>query len=142
MPGTVGPAIRFADEYNTPLASLETCRERRRRVAEACERAGRDPASLPFSLMTTCIVAEDRKELLGRAGLVMRVTGADGDPAAFLEQAPGAWVTGTVPEVVEQLVALEDAGVERVMLQHLAHGDLEMVALLGSQVLPQVTGPT
>jgi hypothetical protein len=45
-----------------------------------------------------------------------------------------------VPEVVEQLVALEDAGVERVMLQHLAHGDLEMVALLGSRVLPQVAG--
>jgi F420-dependent oxidoreductase-like protein len=51
--GTLEPAVRFADEYNTPIASLETCRERRRRVAEACERAGRDPASLPFSLMTT-----------------------------------------------------------------------------------------
>lgn len=141
-PGTVEPAIRFADEYNTPLASLETCRERRRRLAEACERAGRDPASLPFSLMTTCIVAEDREALLDRAGRVMRVTGGDGDPAAFLEQVPDSWVTGTVAEVVEQLLALEDAGVERIMLQHLAHDDLDMVGLLGSSVLPQVTRAT
>jgi len=36
------------------------------------------------------------------------------------------------------LLALEDAGVERIMLQHLAHDDLDMVTLLGAEVLPRV----
>ena len=38
---------------------------------------------------------------------------------------------GTVDEVAERLRAYEAVGVERAMLQHLAHEDLEMVALLG-----------
>jgi F420-dependent oxidoreductase-like protein len=124
-PGTVEPAIRFADEYNTPVASLEACRERRQRLVEACEDAGRDPATLRFSLMTTCIVAPDRKGLLECVRRVMRITGSDHtDPARFLADAPEAWIVGVVDEVVEQLHALEDAGVERVMLQHLDHEDL------------------
>ena len=134
--GTLAPAVRFADEYNTPLASLETCRQRRARVVEACERAGRDPRTLTFSLMTTCIVGADLAGLLERARRVMRVTGAQGDPAAFLAEAPDAWIAGTVDEVVERLGDLESAGVERVMLQHLAHDDLESVALLGERVVP------
>ncbi len=138
LPGTIDPAIRFADEYNTPIASLETCRERRARVVEACERADRDPASLPFSLMTPCVVAEDRATLLERARQVMAVTGGNGDPAAFLAEAPDTWIVGTVDEVVAQLLALEEAGVSRVMLQHLAHDDLDTVGLLGAEVVPLV----
>ena len=38
---------------------------------------------------------------------------------------------GTLDEVAERLRAYEAVGVERAMLQHLAHEDLEMVALLG-----------
>jgi F420-dependent oxidoreductase-like protein len=138
QPGTLDPAIRFADEYNTPLASLETCRERRRLVAEACERAGRDPASLVFSLMTTCVVAADRAGLLEAARRVMRVARADGDPGGFLAERADTWIAGTVDEVVERLLALEAAGVERVMLQHLAHDDLDTVALIGAEVMPHV----
>jgi F420-dependent oxidoreductase-like protein len=139
-PGTLGPAIRFADEYNTPLASLEQCVQRRGRLVAACEAAGRDPATLPFSLMTTCIVAEDRATLRERARGVMRVTGDDGDPDAFLAAAPAAWVAGTVDEVVDQLRALEATGVERIMLQHLAHDDLESVALIGERIVPALRG--
>ena len=45
---------------------------------------------------------------------------------------------GTVEEVVEKLRAYEEAGVERVMLQHLDHEDVEMVELLGAEVAPAV----
>jgi hypothetical protein len=40
--------------------------------------------------------------------------------------------------VVDRLGELEEAGVERVMLQHLCHDDLDMVHLLGSEVVPRV----
>lgn len=135
--GTVEPAVRIADEYNTPLASPEQCRARRQRVVEACERAGRDPASLPFSLMTTTIVGADRAEVLARTRAVMRTWRSDGDPEAFLEERAGGWIVGTVDEVVERLREYAAAGVERVMLQHLVPEDLEMVAMLGRDVGPR-----
>jgi alkanesulfonate monooxygenase SsuD/methylene tetrahydromethanopterin reductase-like flavin-dependent oxidoreductase (luciferase family) len=40
-------------------------------------------------------------------------------------------VRGTVEQVVDQLREYESVGVERVMLQHLMHDDLESVGLLG-----------
>jgi F420-dependent oxidoreductase-like protein len=140
-PNTVEPAVRFADEYNTFMASVETCRARRRRIAEACERVGRDPAGMRFSLMTTCIVAADEAQLQEKARRIMQISRSELDePTAFLREAPEEWIVGTVDRVVEQLEALEDAGVERVMLQHLDHEDLEAVQLLGKAVAPRVSG--
>ena len=57
---------------------------------------------------------------------------------AFLASPAGEWVTGTVDEVVERLGQLAEAGVRRVMLQHLAHDDLETVALIGRELAPAV----
>jgi hypothetical protein len=44
---------------------------------------------------------------------------------------------GLVPvdEAVEKLGDLEAAGVERVFLRHLDHGDLEMVELIGRELV-------
>ena len=46
------------------------------------------------------------------------------------------WITGTPERVVERLREYEAAGVERVMLQHLVHRDVETIALLGREVVP------
>ena len=58
MGGGAGPrvarlAARWADEYNTPFASVEDCRERPGRIAQACEREGREP--IVFSLMSAVL---------------------------------------------------------------------------------------
>jgi F420-dependent oxidoreductase-like protein len=50
--GTAEPAARFADEYNTPFKSPEEFAKVRANVSAACERIGRDPATMRFSLMT------------------------------------------------------------------------------------------
>jgi F420-dependent oxidoreductase-like protein len=130
--GTAEPAVRFADEYNTTFASVEDCRDRRRRLDEACERAGRDPSSLTYSLMTGCCVGADRDDLLDRARRIMEVRGDHGDPAAWLEEQSDTWVTGTADEAGERLRQLEGVGVERVMLQNLTHDDLRHVELIAS----------
>ncbi len=124
-------AARFADEYNVVHATAEECRERRDRLARACERTGRDPSTLPFSLMTTCVVGAGPDEVRRR----LRRLGDD--PEKLVASNPG-WLVGTVDEVVARLRELEDVGVERVMLQHLSHDDLEMVELLGDEVAPRV----
>jgi F420-dependent oxidoreductase-like protein len=45
---------------------------------------------------------------------------------------------GTSGELEERLRGLADAGVERVMLQHLAHDDVATVARVGREVIPAV----
>jgi F420-dependent oxidoreductase-like protein len=131
---------RFADEYNTTGANADDCRERRHVLDRACEAEGRDPASLPLSLMTGWVVGADRAQLVERAGRLSRLRGGDGDGEAFLREAPPAWITGTVDEAVERLRELEAAGVEGVMLQYLLHRDLDGLALVGGEVAPAVAG--
>jgi F420-dependent oxidoreductase-like protein len=140
-PRSVALAARFADEYNTLLATADDCRRRRQILGEACERVGRDPATLPLSLMATTIVGVDQAEVLARTRAVLRVWGADDqDPEEALAERSARWLAGTPAEVADRLGVLENAGVERVYLQHLAHADVEMVDLIGAQVLPAVAG--
>jgi alkanesulfonate monooxygenase SsuD/methylene tetrahydromethanopterin reductase-like flavin-dependent oxidoreductase (luciferase family) len=131
-------AARWADEYNTVFVSAEECARRRGVVAEAWERADRDPATLRFSLMTGCIVGADRGEVLARARKVQEHRRSTDDPEDLLKATADEWITGTVDEVVTELQTLEAAGVDRVMLQYLAHDDVEMVALIGREVVPAV----
>jgi F420-dependent oxidoreductase-like protein len=135
--GAAGPrgarlAARWADEYNTVFASPEECRERRERIAAACEREGRAP--IVFSLMTACCVGRDRAEALERARRRLERTGRDGDPAELLDDE--GLLAGTVGDVVDRLRAYRDAGVGRVFLQHLDHSDLDMVRLIGEEIVP------
>ena len=130
-PGTVGPAVRFADEYNTPFATPAQARERRAAVDEACARAGRAP--LTFSLMTGCVIGEDRAAFEHRLERITALAGSLDPPDAERS------VYGTIDEAVERLREYEEAGVERVMLQHLLHDDLEMVELIGREIVPRVS---
>jgi F420-dependent oxidoreductase-like protein len=131
MGGLAGPrsaalAARYADEYNTVFPTVDEVRERRARIVEACERAGRPV--LPFSVMTGVIVGADAAELSDRARHVSTLR--DEAPDALLKDPPPGWIVGTAEEAVERFVALRDAGVSRVMCQHLGHDDLDAVALL------------
>ena len=118
-PRTVRAAIRFADEYNTTFASVDDARERRQILDEAAREAGRRP--LTFSVMTGCVVGRDDAEVKERLDAWRAVVRGEDAPPIY----------GTVEQVVATLRDYEAAGVERVMLQHMAHEDVEMVAVLG-----------
>jgi F420-dependent oxidoreductase-like protein len=135
-PGTVGPAIRFADEYNTFFATVEEVRERKARLDDACEAAGRDPRTLRYSLMAPIVIGEDEasvREAARRTG--ERFGRSAGD---VLDRYGQRGPVGTVEQVIERLREIEMIGYERVMLQHLAHQDLETVALIGCELAPAV----
>jgi alkanesulfonate monooxygenase SsuD/methylene tetrahydromethanopterin reductase-like flavin-dependent oxidoreductase (luciferase family) len=118
-PRTVEAAVRLADEYNTVFPTLEEARDRRRLVADASRAAGRPP--LRFSMMIGCVVGRDEGEANERLARLRELTGDSQLPP----------LVGTVERVVEDLRRYEAVGVERAMLQHLVHEDVEMVALLG-----------
>ena len=133
--GTAGPrsaavAARYADEYNTVFATPAEVRERRAVVERACEAAGRDP--LPFSMMTCVLLGRDRGELEDRARRLAELTG--GDAGALLAEPPSGWIVGTLEDAAAQIAALGDAGLHRIMCQHLQHDDLDAVALIGREL--------
>jgi alkanesulfonate monooxygenase SsuD/methylene tetrahydromethanopterin reductase-like flavin-dependent oxidoreductase (luciferase family) len=136
--GTVEPAVRWANEYNTTGASPEVCRERRAVLDRACEAAGRDPATLPLSLMRRCIVGSDAADLLEHAARYVEIYEPGTPVEQLLETVGPEDLIGTVDEVAERLRAYEQAGVTRVMLQHLVHEDLAMVEVIGRELAPAV----
>jgi alkanesulfonate monooxygenase SsuD/methylene tetrahydromethanopterin reductase-like flavin-dependent oxidoreductase (luciferase family) len=117
-PRTVRAAVQFADEYNTTFPSVVEAAERRRILDEAAREAGREP--LRFSMMIGCLVGRDQAEVDERVARYHERVGPEPPP-----------ITGTVEQVVEQLRAYEEVGVERAMLQHLVHEDVDMVSVLG-----------
>ncbi len=123
-PRTARLAKRFADEYNTPFATVEECRERAERVAP-----------LPLTLMTGCVVGRNRAELHERVRRVMERMRVDGSPEDFVRERRDVMILGTVDEVAERLAEYEAAGVQCVYLQHLAHNDVEMVRLVGRELV-------
>src|SRR3954470_20658626 len=133
MGGAAGPraarlAARFADEYNTVSPTLDEINERRANIAAACEKAGREP--IPFTVMTGALIGGDRDDVDRRTAELRRWAGSTPDP--------GTWITGTVDEAVARLKAYEEAGVERIYLQHLLHRDIEAVELIGREIVPAV----
>jgi F420-dependent oxidoreductase-like protein len=135
-PGTTAPAVRFADEYNCVFGTFDDARERKQRLDEACERGGRDPATLRYSLMAPLVVGRDEREVQQSAQRIGERFGRD--PKDVLERYADRGPVGTVERVVDRLKQIEALGFERVMLQHLAHRDLETVALIGRELVPAV----
>jgi alkanesulfonate monooxygenase SsuD/methylene tetrahydromethanopterin reductase-like flavin-dependent oxidoreductase (luciferase family) len=109
-PRTARIAARFADEYNTVFATPAECAERRAVCEQAWAEAGRDPATLTFSLMLPWLPTSDPEP---------RTTLGEPDPVGIF---------GSLDEAASRLRAYRDAGVDRVMLQHQQHRDTEAIA--------------
>jgi alkanesulfonate monooxygenase SsuD/methylene tetrahydromethanopterin reductase-like flavin-dependent oxidoreductase (luciferase family) len=135
-PGTAGPAVRFADEYNALFGTLAETRQRKQLLDEACERGGRDPSTLRYSLMAPCVIGRDEQEVSESAQRIGARFGRS--PEDVLERYREHGPVGTIAQAVERLKQIEEIGYERVMLQHLAHDDLDTVALIGRELAPAV----
>jgi alkanesulfonate monooxygenase SsuD/methylene tetrahydromethanopterin reductase-like flavin-dependent oxidoreductase (luciferase family) len=125
-------AARFAAEYNVVGASPDEAAAARDRVGAACEREGRDPATLTFSLMHPFLIGADDDELRDRAARLEELQGG----AVDVEEQRRSGIAGTPDEVIARLREYEAAGVERVMLQHLLHRDTEALELVAAEVVP------
>jgi alkanesulfonate monooxygenase SsuD/methylene tetrahydromethanopterin reductase-like flavin-dependent oxidoreductase (luciferase family) len=129
-PRSVALAARLADEYNVPEMTAPQMAEVRADLDAACEKIGRDPASLPLSLNTGWIVGDDRVELEDRLGRLAEWEGA-ASAATYREGLMESWIVGTTDEALEVVAGLAKAGVSRIMAQQLLHRDLDAVELLG-----------
>jgi F420-dependent oxidoreductase-like protein len=118
-------AARYADEYNAPFATLEATRKAYARVAEACDRVGRDATGqVPLTLSVAQTVAVGRTEAEARRR------------AEAIGQTPP--LHGTPDQVVEQIGRFAGIGTGRVFLQVLDLSDLDHLDVIASDVLPQL----
>ncbi len=141
--GTVKPrfaalAARYASEVNTLGAPAAELRQRKEALDRACAEAGRDPATLGYSVMTACFVGETYEEVVARVARFLSVRGDGSDPEALIAERRDRWLVGTVDEVGQRIEELRALGISRVFLQHLNHDDDEMVALVGERLLPRL----
>jgi F420-dependent oxidoreductase-like protein len=121
-------AARFADEYNVAFSSVSDSAAGFARVREACEAAGRYPSSMTYSVAQTVTCGKDEAEFRRRAA----ATGREPDEAR--EHGLG----GTPGEVAAKIAEFAAIGADRVYLQVLDLSDLDHLALIASDVMPQV----
>jgi len=121
-------AARFATEYNAAFPPKDEIGERFATVRAACEEAGRDPASLTYSVALVLCAGADEAEVQRRAGAIGR------EPGELRKNG----VAGTVSEVVDTLGALGELGATRVYLQVLDVHDLDHLELVAAEVMPQL----
>jgi F420-dependent oxidoreductase-like protein len=132
-------AVRYANEVNTLGATNDELRARKERLDQACAEAGRDPATLGFSVMTSCFMGADRAEVVERVRRFLEVAGGTTDAEAVIEERRKRWLVGTVDEVATRIEELRAIGATGVHLQHLNHADDDMVALIGGSLIPALT---
>jgi len=126
--GTALPAARFADEYNSPFVAPEEFARIRGNVERAATGEGR---TLRYSTMTGCLIGETWDDAVGRARQLYERVPRNVDFDEWLRAYGERALIGSLDEVATRLREYEQAGCQRVMLQHLLHADLEPVRLIG-----------
>jgi F420-dependent oxidoreductase-like protein len=137
-PRSMRMAARWADEFNLSGATPERAAERFGRLDDACRAIGRDPASLVRSAMVGVLVGRDQAEVERRSAALLELVGADGSAEEWFVPRRARWIYGTPDEAREAISRYAAAGVERLMLQDLLPWDLEMVDLLGREIVDRV----
>jgi F420-dependent oxidoreductase-like protein len=129
---------RFAAEYNTGGALADWV-ERCDRVRAACERVGRDPASVRYTYMTATLVGLTEADAWKRAETRFVHAGQSGDVKAWVaaQQARGMQF-GSVEQVSERMRAYVAAGCDRLYLQIVPSPEDEHVEMIAKEVIPRV----
>lgn len=122
-------AARYATEFNIVFQPEDVVADRFARVAEACERIERDPATLKRTVGLTLLAGATEADVRRRA----EHTGVDLD-----EFRAGHTFCGSAAEIVDRVGRLRELGAERVYFQMIDMTDLDHLAYLGEEVLPQL----
>ena len=97
-------------------------------------RAARLAARWADEYNTAFASPEQVRERKTRIGAACEAAGREPIPFPVM---PPLGARGVDP-ITEHLLALRDAGADRVMLQHLAHTDLDAVAMIGRELAPRL----
>ena len=132
-------AARYADEFNLTSSSPEQVAERLAALDVVLLAAGREPASMTRSAMVGTMIGRDAAEVDRRRAALLGALGvAETGASEWYEGRRARWILGTPDEARAVVRRFADAGVERLMLQDFLPWDLEMVDLMGEELVGRV----
>ena len=123
-------AATYAAEFNLAFASSDDTAAQFEVVRGACRAMDRDPDTLTLSAAQVVCCGRDDAEIARRAASIGRE----------VDELRTNGLCGRPDEIVEKLGRFAAIGAARMYLQVLDLADLDHVALLGEEVLPQVAG--
>jgi len=123
---TLSYVARYADEWNCVTLTPQEFTDMNTKLNDMLDASGRKPESVRRSMMTGCVFGKDDASL--RAKIAVR-----GRSLEQLQQ--DGIVAGPISAVKEQLQELEQAGLQRIMLQWLDLDDVESLEVLAKGVL-------
>ncbi len=133
-------AARYADEFNLSSSSPDKAIEVSMALDEACRAIDRDPATLARSTMAGVLVGRNQAEVEARERALFELFGPDefADAEAWLDERRNRWVYGTPDQARAQLERFAAAGLERIMLQDFIPWDLDMIDVMGEELVGRV----
>lgn len=120
-------AARFASEYNLGFPTDDEIRTRIGNLRAACERVGRDPATVKLSVAMSTFAGADDAAVAARAARIGKT---------LADVRDGVNIVGGPEEIAEHMARYAALGIQRVYLQVLDLQDLPHVEFLGAEVLP------
>jgi F420-dependent oxidoreductase-like protein len=111
-------AAKYADEFNVAFSSAAEVAAQFGRVRAACAEAGRDPATLVYSIAQTVCCARDESTLARRAAAI----------GNSVEQLRASGLAGSPAEIADKIGGYAEAGAQVVYLQVLDLTDLDHLA--------------
>jgi F420-dependent oxidoreductase-like protein len=137
---TLPLVARYANHWNGTFISVDDFRERSAILDQLLLVAGRDPADVRRSAMLSLYFGRDTAELDRRLSWRHYEAKYAGKPLnAVIEdlKASGGIIVGTPGEVIEQIKAYDNAGVDELMLQWWDLDDIDGLRAFARSVLPQ-----
>lgn len=123
---TLSYVVRYADEWNCVMLLPDKLARLNERLNELLSEVGRNPGSVRRSMMTGCVFAKDEAALNRKIKMY-------GKTLQEIQQS--GVVAGNISDIQGQLRALEQAGLQRIMLQWLDLDDLESLEALAKGLL-------
>ena len=123
---TLTYVVRYASEWNCVMLLPQEFARLNKRLNEMLLEGGRDPGSVKRSMMTGCVFGKDDAALHRKINFYGKT---------LEEVQQRGVVAGSLSGIKEQLRALEQAGLQRIMLQWLDLDDLESLEALARNLL-------
>lgn len=123
---TLSLVVRYAGEWNCVSLTPDEFLQKNRLLDTLLIQAGREPTSVRRSMMTGCVFGRDDAAVKTKINIY-------GQTLEELRQHGN--VAGSIDTIREQLQTLEQAGLQRIMLQWLDLDDLESLEVLAKNIL-------
>jgi probable F420-dependent oxidoreductase len=142
-PRLLSIAARYADGWNAAWRwTPESYAERAKAARRACERVGRDPATLRLSLGLFTVVGENDPDVKRRYELMGERLPKGVGEALSLETMRDECLAGTLEQIIERMSTFAEIGVSELVIcpapVWFAMPDPSMLDVLAEAVLPKV----